>query len=253
MNAPNRTDARAKLRSDKTSSPESEPFALSRLPSYADIVANRQAERTLWSQIEAQHPFFAECRTKARKCIFSEVIAKQSYDKLLAEGLGSVEMLELLVGLAALPAPKRKWDIWQDSGKAKKSLAYFPTRLRGVADEIERLNVHPLVRPKSLVHAYAIPEPRRKQIAASFVLLPGRLRHYAGFLEAQQKLVKKLLKHVATGKSGNRRALLRLVKSQTGKDHYEDVVNLLHAAGETVSTEALKMLTYRARKPRHSS
>jgi hypothetical protein len=221
------------------------------LPSYADIVANRQAERTLWSQIEAQHPFFAECRTKARKSIFSEVIAKQSYDKLLAEGLGSVEVLELLVGLAVLPSPKRKWGIWQDSGKAKKSLAYFPTRLRGVADEIEQLNLHPMVRPAAFVHTYAIPVSRRKQIAASFVQLPGRLRHYAGFLEAQRKLFKEYLKHVATGKSGNRRALLRLVKSQTGEDHYEDVVNLLHASGDlSVSAEALKMLTYRARKGR---
>lgn len=193
-------------------------------------------DRVVWRDLEIE-----KYGKLAMQAILSDKAAKKSYSNLLAKGLKDIELLQEFLGMAVVLAvsPKgkaAKWFKWYSgSGKTPKQLAYFPTRLRAVANEIERLNTHPLLRPDK---ESSICEPDKKPFVVGFMELPTMLRHYAAHVGDLSRSTSRLFRR---NKKGSVRPMgqvldcLRwLVRKETGKERSADLARLLEAAVNAV-------------------
>ena len=176
-------------------------------------------------------------RKLTKQAIWSDKAARKSYSNLRAKGLKNTELLEELVGMAVAIAvgsggKASKWSKWYSgSGKTPKTLAYFPKRLKAVADEIEKLNTHPLLRPDK---ESSICEPDMKPFVVWFMELPTMLRHYATHVHYLSGSMSKLFrrnKKGSVGPMGQVLDCLRLLAlKETGKERPADLKRLLAAA-----------------------
>ncbi len=173
------------------------------------------------------------------QAIQKDRFARKSYRKLRDMGLKHTEQFLEFVTMAAVLAPEGKaadspkWylDAWRASGKTPKTVAYFPKRLKTVADEVEKFIPHPLFGP-----------------VEEFTKLPTMLRSYAEHVEERRSLLRQ-------GRQGRPKtlaqvlaALRRFVRNETGKERHADVARLLTAVANYPGFEfeaALKMNAHR--------
>ncbi len=205
----------------------------------------------------------SEHRKLTMEAILSDLPAKKSYSNLLAKGLKNVELLQELIGMAVAVAVGSKgkaarWSKWYSgSGKTPKTLAYFPTRLKAMAGEVERLNAHPLLRPDK---EGSICEPDKKPFVVGFMELPTMLRHYAAHVDDLSRSMSRLFRRNKKGSVGQMGQVLDglrwLVRKETGEERPADLSRLLAAAANAApgsnpnfDFEAeLKNRAYRERK-----
>jgi hypothetical protein len=106
----------------------------------AGIQRTEEISRSFWRDVERQAPWVGACRNLTIQAVMQDKIAKKSYFRLVVDqGFQQPEFLEMLIGLAVLLSRGEKIpkaDLWSGSGKTSKALAYFPTRLLALAEEI---------------------------------------------------------------------------------------------------------------------
>lgn len=156
-------------------------------------------------------------RKLTMQAILSDKIAKKSYSNLLAKGLKNTELLQELVGAIVAVGSEgnpAKW--YSDLKMTPKTIAYFPTRLRGMADETEKLTAHPL---------YFIDD--------GFTELPTVLRNYADRVEERSRLLRQSRKGRPKELGQILDALRWLVRKDTGKERHADLGRLLTAAARS--------------------
>lgn len=172
---------------------------------------------------------------RLEQAIESDRAAKKSYDKLRANGLRDTSLLLEFIGMAVAVAAERKPAKWySDSGKTPKTLAYFPVRLKAMAEEIERLMAHPPFTPP--------PE---------FAGLPALLLNYAEHIDNRCRLIRQSRKGRPRTMGEVLRALRWLLLRETGKERPADLARLLAAAANGAGAPefdfeaALKMNAHR--------
>jgi hypothetical protein len=213
---------------------------------------NAKAERRqkMWRDMEEESPDIARIRHVVISGILSDEAdgraAHDAYFNLIRSGLENSELLQFVLGLAVLaslpqhtkrrPGVSSKSSIWYEgSGKNAKTLAYFPTRIENMADEIERLNAHPFFKPDTWVKTRSLPEAKKMVFARWFERLPVLMRHYAAFIGAHSKTMRKSM-HEFTGSGPEKLtqilvALVDLVRKETRRPHYKELAAILNAAG----------------------
>lgn len=168
-------------------------------------------------------------------CKALDVLKAHQPEPIVKELLGS-----WLPVLACLAVPRKGGGgkktlqkIWaSESGKTWKALREFPARLRGVADEVERINESDFLSPSTWIRD---DETKARIVKSHFLRLPGILRVYAAYLH--KLLVEKMPatwgRHFPSGPRGHSQSLFylsHLVKACTGRFHDKDVCDLLDAA-----------------------
>lgn len=164
-------------------------------------------------------------RGRLRSAIFSDVKAKKSYDRLLSNGLKSVDRLLEFVAWAAVIAEKKP------SRKASKAIAHFPVRLKSIATDVEKLNANPLYTPEK-----------------EYISLPDALRGYAEQLQERRRLLQRSRKG-RPGEMGQALKSIRwLVRRETGRENCALLKHILVAATPNSVFDfdaALKMNSHR--------
>lgn len=157
-----------------------------------------------------------------------------------------VELLPVLACLAIMTKSKscrrETWEpLWAaGTGKTWKALKDFPRRIRGIADEVERVNSPPFFNPSFWITKETT---QAKIVRGRFTQLPGLLRLYATSVEF---LVERLPALTARAYPPSRYGhfdfvflLSGSIKMTTGRFRDREVAELLNAAalalGETTS------------------
>lgn len=156
-------------------------------------------EHTFWEELGHLEPAISRCRNLTKDGVRSDETAKESFRNLLRAGASPSEMLEMLVEMA-VSVPKRgkapKWLL--GLGMTPKQVAYLPGRLNRLADEIEKFNRHPLLRPDVWIHCRRISETHSKPVldylGKRLMAMPGLLRTYAAFVDGHSKSMKSYLR-----------------------------------------------------------
>lgn len=172
--------------------------------------------------------------SQTRRAISSDKDAKKSYSSLKKNGLKSTDLFEELVGMVAAVAvgslgKRNKRSTWYSgSGKTPETLAYFPKRLTAMADEIEKLNTHPLLRPDRFC------EPDKKPFVVRFMELPTIVRHYAAHVDHLSRSTSRRFSRNKKGRIGPMGQVLDclrwLVREETGRERPADLSRILEAA-----------------------
>jgi hypothetical protein len=227
------------------------------------LPAPEDLESPFWKELGRLEPEITKCRNLTMDGVGSDETAKESYCNLLRAGTSPPEMLEMLVGMAVSVPRRGKAPRWLWGFMTPKQVAYLPGRLKRLADEIERFNKHPLLRPDVWIYARRIsethPKPALDYLGKRLLGLPGLLRTYAAFIDGHSKSMNSYLREAY--RSGPRSqvlaALISFVRRQTGRARYEDLANLLAAAAGvegsggsdlTFTASALKALDRRMRQ-----
>jgi hypothetical protein len=174
-------------------------------------------------------------RSDREFCAAMDVLKACQADPTLGELLS-----ELLPFFACLAVPRRGGKlrkalekIWaSDTGKTWRALKDFPVRLRGIADEVERINRSGFVSPSIWI---AEDQIKARVVKAHFLRLPGVLRFYAVWLEMliAKKVPVAWERHFPSRPRGHSSFVFHvshLVKAITGRFHDKEVCNLLDAA-----------------------
>jgi hypothetical protein len=167
-------------------------------------------------------------------CRAMEILEGYQTDPALREVFGL-----LLPLLACLAVPRRGGGtkkafegIWSSkTGKTWKALKEFPSRLRNVAVEVERINNSEFLSPALWIRG---DETGARLLKGHCGRLPGVLRFYAGAMdkiltELVPALFKRHLPPDRRGHSSSLFGLSNLVKAMTGRFHDEEVCDLLDA------------------------
>lgn len=228
------------------------------------LPASDDLENPIWKELGRLVPEISKYRDLTMRGVRSDETAKESYCNLLRAGASPPEMLELLVGIAVSVPRRGKAPKWLSNlGMTPKQVAYLPGRLKRLADEIERFNKDPLLRPDVWVHGRKISETQSKPVldylGKRLMALPGLLRIYAAFVDGHSKSMSRYLREAH--RSGPRTqvlaALISFVRKETGRARYEDLANILAAAAGvegsgdsdlTFTASALKALDRRMRQ-----
>jgi len=174
----------------------------------------------------------ADYRVLTQRAVSQDNIAKDSYSDLLSAGVTQPELLELLAGIAVLLPTRGKIPKWfRDLGKTAEQLKAFPSRIEAMAGEIETLNKHPMLRPDEWVKARGIAESAKRHFAVWFARLPLLVCHYAAFVRAHCKRMSDFLlkEHRIAPRTRVLRALVSLVRRETGSPRYTHLSNVLIA------------------------
>lgn len=229
------------------------------LPSWTELERAEENRKRMWREVESRDPMFAKYRRFTIKAVSSDKFAKESYSRLLKEGVSQPELLEWLVGIAvSLPRRGRvpKW--LSGSGMTANQLDNFPSPPGKMAGSIEALNKHPLLRADIWIQARAVSKVWKDHLGLWFMRLPLLLRHYAAFLRAHSRDMSGFLLQ-ANREGPQARALfglINLVRRETGRPMLNDLSNVLTATATVAGTAqefdplSLKVLDSRKRKKR---
>lgn len=199
----------------------------------------------------------ARLTSDSRFCSAAEVLGRVRRDTF--KDLPLVELLPLLACLAIVTKRKSsRRETWEKfwpvgTGKTWKALKDFPRRIRGIADEVERVNSNPFFNPsfwitKETTDATIV---RRR-----FTELPGLLCLYAASLELLigrlPTLTAQAYPPPTQGHSDFVFLLSGSVKMVTGRFRDREVAELLNAAalalGEEYEFDALTLAQARSRR-----
>jgi hypothetical protein len=140
----------------------------------------------------------------------------------------------------------------------RKQLRYLPSRLESMAEQIQRLNEHPMLRPDVWIGSRGgLSESQKETFGKWLPRLPFLLQLYAAFLKSHSKSLNRYVwQHAnrARPQAEMLSALLGIIRQETGRPMWTDLSNVLNAAagiagtGETFDPERLKQLDYRKRR-----
>lgn len=153
--------------------------------------------------------------------------------------------------MAGRGAHRKGWEVlWAaGAGKTWKALKEFPGRLRGMADEVERLNASPFFAPAQYVNAKTL---KAEIVKKRFYQLPGIMRVYAAALEAHIERVPQAFPPRPRGHPPALFDLSEAVKVVTGRYCDRQVADLLNASasalGEEKQFDALSIAQARSRR-----
>ena len=227
---------------------------------WPELEEERKRTQMFWQDVERKNPAIATWRNLTIAGVMSDDIARDSYFKMLGAGFTKIEFLEMLVGLAVLGTKKiPKLRPFPDCGMNRGQIGRFPKRLRDIAEEIERLNKHPLIRPDIFVVYMTASEPLKKHLGKWFLQLPILLRSYAAFFAVHAKSTAWFMKrNVANHRTWRPEVLcclVDLVRKETGRPRLTDLANILtataHEAGISevgLDADSLKTLEAKHRK-----
>jgi len=135
------------------------------------------------------------------------------------------------VAVGSLGKPNKRSTWYSGSGKTPETLAYFPKRLTAMADEIERLNTHHLLRPD---REGSICKPDKKPFVVGFMELPATLRQFAAHVDHLSRSTSRLFSRNKKGRKGPMGQVLDclrwLVRTETGRERPADLSRILEAA-----------------------
>jgi hypothetical protein len=198
-----------------------------------ELKAEAERRENIWREIEDREPRFAALRDLTIRALCSDKVAKASYFNLLRAGWRQFEFLELLVGMAVSVPRRGKAPNWLSGlGMTPKQMNYLPGRLNKLADEIEKLNGYPLLRPDIWLEGRKVSESAKKCFGFWFTRLPLLLRHYAAFTKGHSKDMRRFLweKNRRAPRAEVLRALISLAQTETGRPRYKDLSAILSAA-----------------------
>jgi hypothetical protein len=238
--------------------------------------ARREAFR---SKVERRQLEIPQLRKLTQQVMAGNEVAENCYSKLRDAGLKRSKWFEALVAVAVLaqgvhqyfePQRAKKgeqdWCSEANMGMSAKTLSRFPLRVRNFADEIEKLNLHPLLRPEFWIfnpdlgslQGLKLTDSLKKSLASWFGRLPRLLRCYADYVESQSKTMSRSVRALKKPKVGGRilvlDMLIQFVREETGKPHYAELAEILTAtanANEVIkdfSPDLLKMADSRCKK-----
>lgn len=188
---------------------------------------------------EAVREWVSRLRSDRAFCRAMENLMKHASEPALRKLL--MEMLPLL---AAVSLPRKGRNairslegVWaSDTGKSWKALNDFPTRLRRIADEIQRINESRLLSPSVWIRKDTVKgQVGRRQ----FGILPNVLRVYALWLESLvsdriPSWFRAELPPVPRGHSPALFLMCSVVKLATGRFHDKEVCDLLDSAASAL-------------------
>jgi hypothetical protein len=225
----------------------------------SEVEKMEEKRKRFWDGVESQNPTIGAWRNITIHGVMQDMVAKESYFRLLRAGISQPEFFEMLVGLAvSLPRRGRSPNWLSGTGKTPKTLASLASRLEGAAGELEKLNNHPLLRPDIWIQTRKLSEQQKKSFGLWFGRLPVLLRYYAAFLTAHSKT----MRHFVRQKNRNSpqaqvlAGVIDLVRREAGRPMLSDLANVLSAAAAGAGTTqcfdpaSLKVLDYRSRKAR---
>jgi hypothetical protein len=166
-----------------------------------------------------------ERNRRLKEAIFSDAVAKKSYDELLARGLKNTDLLIELIRLAVTAIKKK-------SRKPSKAVAYFPVRLKSMAAEVEKLNTDPLYTPNN----------------KDYNALPDILLGYAEQLQERRQSLQRSRKGSPGQMAQALKAIRWLVHRETGRESCALLKHILSAATPNSDFDfeaALKMNAHR--------
>lgn len=224
----------------------------------AELKKAEESRERMWREVESKQPEIAKYRKLTFTGVLGDNVAKNSYNNLLRAGVKQPELLECLVGIAVSLPRRGKTPEWLlGSGMTAKQLDNFPSQLEGMAEEIEKLNRHPMFRPDAWVQGRNITEAAKKPFGLWFTRLPLLLRHYAAFIRGHSRHTCHFLKerYRPSPQAQALFGLIKLVRRETGRPMLPDLSNVLTAAGiagtdHVFDPPSLKVLDYRHRKQR---
>jgi hypothetical protein len=187
----------------------------------------------------------------------AEVLGRVRRDTF--KDLPLVELLPLLACLAIMTKRKSsRRETWEKfwpvgTGKTLKALKDFPRRIRGIADEVERVNSNPFFNPSSWITKETTDA---RIVRRRFTQLPGLLCLYATSLELLigrlPSLTAQAYPPPTHGHSDFVFLLSGSVKMATGRFRDREVAELLNAAalalGEDYEFDALTLAQARSRR-----
>jgi hypothetical protein len=117
-----------------------------------------------------------------------------------------------------------------------EQIDYLPLRIKTFADDIERLNKHPLLRPDTWIHGRNFAQTHSKGVVDRFgkllMGLPFLLRAYAGFINGHKESMGRYLRENSRTSPRTQvvAALISLVRRETGRPRYKELSIILNAA-----------------------
>jgi hypothetical protein len=189
--------------------------------------AERKAE---WLRLEREVPEIRKSRNLTRRAIASNKVTENYYSKLRAAGLASTEEFEHLVGfVVSIRGRHLNWRV--GLGKTQKSLSAFPKRLENIANEIQHLNQHELIRPDVWIKTRRLPA----FLGESCSKLPILLRFYSDYLRSQFASMDQSMR----GPYGQvLDILLELVRQETRRAMYAEISEILMATAAVAGLPA---------------
>ena len=163
--------------------------------------------------------------------------AKDRLEELLKAGCKKEEIESFLIFLITLgvPAAAKLLDGvgTVPKGLTRRRLKYLATRMRQLAEDVERLNTNHFYDPKEWLPHTGLPEPSvRTVLVRDFTLLPRILARYADYLEVRNKQLGGFRKGPGRGPVAKRyliRTLMSYVRVATGHPFYDALAELLSA------------------------
>jgi hypothetical protein len=217
----------------------SDPFVLGNVLEEREPNEADETRMNLWQRISREAPEIARCRDLAIQGILQCQVAKTSYLKLLRSGSIQPEVLQMLVGMAVSVPTKGQSPKWlPSSGMTAKQITYLPKRINGLADRIERLNKHPLLRPDDWIKMRKISESQKKALGKWLIVLPYMLRCYAAFLGGHTRDMGQVFtnRYRIAPRTEVLRVLMRLAREKIGKPGHTDLSNVLIAVANVAGT-----------------
>jgi hypothetical protein len=216
-------------------------------PKRTGLLAARQATSDVPQSFQSR-----VCQYAGAEAAFEKVTKQGFEEELLWRWLWDMARLKL-----AQAHTKRQW--YALPGITPKTLRRFPNRVRGMADEIEKLNAK--MQSDSVhrdVAEFLLPAIVKTALGTPFDFdirrlngLPFLLRLYAGYVEAVDRLVPESARRVVGEISALPIELLETSKSLTHKHFAVEIATLLTAAYHAVGSKsevdpcALKMRYFR--------
>jgi hypothetical protein len=189
-----------------------------------------------------------------------KAIARLQRDPFQCLDLSSLLAFLACTGVSRQGGARKTWEkLWSvGTGKTWKALKDFPCRLRGLADEVERINSSIFFAPQQYVTAETV---KATIVRRRFSELPVVLRLYGSALEQHVRRVPGLIAQnfppSPRGYSKSIFKLSELVKGATGRYHDKEVTELLNAAavalGETFEMSALDLAQARSRRKKRDN
>jgi hypothetical protein len=172
----------------------------------------------------------------AEKTILHYPKAKGDLERLRKAGADPEVVLGLLNIYAKVIRRPQKWYWATGSGKSALTLKRFPERLASFADEIQRVNAHPLLDTRCSLQRLGDWETPavRDALTKNLSLLPKLLREYSLLLKIQVRTIEHLLERARrrhqTIETTLQLALVGYVRHTTGETFYPQIAKLLTAA-----------------------
>jgi hypothetical protein len=241
-----------------------------RTESFSDSFGGQAQPETLRDKIKRSQPEVARLMGLTQQVVDEKGVAKNCYSKLCEAGLKRSEWFYALVAVAVLTGGKKKgnqdWCLATNMGMSAKTLSLFPRRVRNFADEIEKLNFHPLLGPEfwffnpdlCFLQGLKLTDSLKKSLALWFGRLPRLLRCYADYVEWQSKTSSRRVRAHKRPKVGSQIRVLGLliefVREETDKSLYPELSEILTAVAAAAgmskdfSVGLLKMAVLRSKE-----